>query len=138
MFASELEVFTVSTEMDEVAKVPWPRLSRRLVPLIKSVPPIFRFPVEVPFVNVMFANDEDVLTVRTEMDEVAKVPWPRLSSLVVPPVRNEPPIFKFPVEVPFVKVMFASDDETCEVMAPVKVDVPETVSEEMVEVASVA
>ena len=65
---------TVRAVMDEVAKVPWPNESSLVVAPISSLPPIERLLVEVPFVKVILANDEDVFTVRTEMDEVAKVP----------------------------------------------------------------
>ena len=63
---------TTREVMEEVVRVAWPRLSRRLVPLIKSEPPIFKLPVEVPILKVTFASEEEVLIVRIPIVPVEK------------------------------------------------------------------
>ncbi len=64
--------------------------------------------VPVAFKKVVFARDDDVLTVSTEILEVVSVAWPRLSILVMPAIWSTPLLatFKLPftVEVPAAKV----------------------------------
>src|ERR1051325_10829240 len=82
----EAEVFTVSTVIDEVVKVPWPRLSRRRVPFIKRLEPILKLPVVVPTERVVLPSEEEVFTMRV-------------------------PTFKLPELVAFVKTVLPRDEE---------------------------
>ena len=85
--------------MVEVVRVAWPWSSILVTPPNNKCPPpvililpvivevpAAKVPVPVAFVNVMFANDDEVFTVNTVIEEVVNDPCPRLSILVTPPV----------------------------------------------------